>query len=187
MSRHPSKFAIGIVIAALLQSAALAWMVYDRVSLLKNGREVIVKSVPVDPRDLFRGDYVILDYEISSLDLNKLEGDSSFSTGQKIYVSLKQGEEGFWHAVSVHATQQAPLAGEVSIRGKIFYLNDANQTVLTRYGVGKLFVPEGEGKVLEKIRNKERMQVVLAVSDNGTAAVKAIIADGKRVYEETLF
>ena len=33
---------------------------------LIHGHKLMLKTVPVDPRDLLRGDYVILDYEISN-------------------------------------------------------------------------------------------------------------------------
>ena len=63
MKNWALKFTTGVILVAFLQTAALAWIVYDRVSLLEDGREVVLKNVPVDPRDLFRGEYVILNYE----------------------------------------------------------------------------------------------------------------------------
>src|SRR5690606_26923443 len=56
---------LGIALVALLQAGALLWMIWDRASLLANGREIVLDVVPVDPRSLFRGDYVILGYDIS--------------------------------------------------------------------------------------------------------------------------
>jgi uncharacterized membrane-anchored protein len=195
MSRHFSKFALGILIAALLQSAALTWMVYDRVSLLKNGREVVVKSVPVDPRDLFRGEYVILNYEISTLDLAVLAGDDSVSNGQTVYVTLEPDQDGIWHAVSIHKSLPTKRSGAVSLRatGTHAVIEDNSMCstncmlIVVQYAVGKMFVPEGEGKKLENLRNSDRLQVVLAVADDGNAVVKALIVDGKRIFEETLF
>jgi uncharacterized membrane-anchored protein len=35
---------------------------------LRTGEEVLLKTLPVDPRDLFRGDYVILRYDVSRVD-----------------------------------------------------------------------------------------------------------------------
>ena len=37
---------------------------------LKTGQEVLLKVQPVDPRDLFRGDYVVLRYDITRVDSN---------------------------------------------------------------------------------------------------------------------
>ena len=49
-------------------------MVVDRTLLLKNGREIVLPIVPVDPRDLFRGEYVRLGYDISTVPAMLLSG-----------------------------------------------------------------------------------------------------------------
>ena len=56
---------LAIAAVAVGQALVLGWMIWDRTSLLANGREVVLDVVPVDPRSLFRGDYVILGYDIS--------------------------------------------------------------------------------------------------------------------------
>jgi uncharacterized membrane-anchored protein len=50
--------------AALVQIALLAVMVADRVRILRDGTEVTLQTRPVDPRDILRGDYVVLGYDI---------------------------------------------------------------------------------------------------------------------------
>lgn len=56
------KWLIAALAVAGLQTAAIGHMVSDRVQLLRSGREIVLPIVPVDPRSLFRGDYVILSY-----------------------------------------------------------------------------------------------------------------------------
>ena len=63
---HVPLFAAALV-AALLQTAVLGFMVESRASILRSGTDVRLKTLPVDPRDLLRGDYVILSYGISSI------------------------------------------------------------------------------------------------------------------------
>ena len=46
---------IAVAVVALGQAAVLGWMIWDRTSLLSNGREVVLEVIPVDPRSLFRG------------------------------------------------------------------------------------------------------------------------------------
>src|SRR5690606_35209140 len=67
-------FRLGLLGAFLLQTALVAWLIVDRALLIKNGREVRLAVVPVDPRDLLRGDYVILSYPISRLQTDEVEG-----------------------------------------------------------------------------------------------------------------
>ena len=56
-----------LLAVAVLQSAVLGWMLWDRISLLRDGQAILLDVEPVDPRDLFRGDYVILSYPISRM------------------------------------------------------------------------------------------------------------------------
>ena len=56
-----------------------------------------------------------------------------------------------------------------------------------RYNLESYFVPEGEGRKLEDVRNKGKLAVVAAVLPSGRAAIKRLLIDGKPVYEEPLF
>ena len=56
MTVSRNKILLSLAILALAHTAVLAYMVVDRVRLLKSGREITLPIVPVDPRDLFRGE-----------------------------------------------------------------------------------------------------------------------------------
>ena len=49
-----------LALVVLLQTAALVGMVAIKQRTLITGTPVLLKTEPVDPRSLFRGDYVIL-------------------------------------------------------------------------------------------------------------------------------
>ena len=51
----------------VVQVVFLLGLVGYRESILTLGRTAVLQTVPVDPRDLFRGEYVVLRYEISTL------------------------------------------------------------------------------------------------------------------------
>ncbi len=56
---NPKKtFYLIVVFWLLIFSGFIAYKEYT----LRTGTEVILKTMPVDPRDLFRGDYVTLNY-----------------------------------------------------------------------------------------------------------------------------
>ena len=93
MTRRASL--LGLAGAFVLQAALLGWMIADRALLLARGTEIRLTAVPVDPRDLFRGDYVVLSYPISRLRADRLEGADEFSVGQTVYVSPRH-EDGPW-------------------------------------------------------------------------------------------
>ena len=47
---------VAAIVAAALQTAVLGYMVESRASILRNGADIKLKTLPVDPRDLLRGE-----------------------------------------------------------------------------------------------------------------------------------
>jgi len=180
-----SWLAVGIV--ALAQTAALATMVYGRVSLLTRGREIIAEVIPIDPRDLFRGDHVRLGYGFQSQQVSVPEGTSQ---GDTIYVTLKPAaapEQ--WEVVGASTTLEKPDdASQVVLKGIADYVSaeaaGASPKANIRYGIESYFLPEGTGKPLEEQVREKKVSAVLAVGKSGDVAIKALIVDGQRQAEE---
>jgi uncharacterized membrane-anchored protein len=175
--------------AILLQCALLVLMVADRVRILREGREVTLQTRPVDPRDLLRGDYVVLGYDISQLPAGALAGQPTAERNPVVFVKLAPDANGLYQAVSVHAAPVTVTAPEVLIRGRVSYsCGSTSRTfcdrLTIRYGLENYFVPEGEGKTLEQARNQQKLRVVAAVLPSGRAAIKRLLLDGEPVYEE---
>ncbi|WP_426410382.1 GDYXXLXY domain-containing protein [Bradyrhizobium ganzhouense] len=175
--------------AILLQCALLILMVADRVRILREGREVTLQTRPVDPRDLLRGDYVVLGYDISQLPAGALAGQPTAERNPVVFVKLAPDANGLYQAVSVHAAPVTVTAPEVLIRGRVSYSCGSTSRTFCdklqiRYGLESYFVPEGEGKTLEQGRNQQKLRVVAAVLPSGRAAIKRLLLDGQPVYEE---
>lgn len=175
--------------AILLQCAILVLMVADRVRILREGREVTLQTRPVDPRDLLRGDYVVLGYDISQLPAGALAGQPTAERNPVMFVKLAPDANGLYQAVSVHAEPVTVMAPELLIRGRIAYSCGSTSRTFCdklqiRYGLESYFVPEGEGKKLEQARNQQKLRVVAAVLPSGRAAIKRLLLDGEPVYEE---
>jgi uncharacterized membrane-anchored protein len=175
--------------AILLQCALLILMVADRVRILREGREVTLQTRPVDPRDLLRGDYVVLGYDISQLPAGALAGQPTAERNPVVFVKLAPNADGLYQAVSVHAEPVTVTAPEVLIRGRVSYsCGSTSRTfcdkLTIRYGLESYFVPEGEGRKLEQARNQQKLRVVAAVLPSGRAAIKRLLLDGQPVYEE---
>lgn len=180
--------------AALVQVALIALMVGDRAGILREGAEVTLQTRPVDPRDFLRGDYVALNYAISSLPAGELRNQPSSGSGTRVFVKLAPNAEGFYEAVSVHAEPVAVTPPERLIRGSVAAgatCGDAHrlfcEQLTINYGIESYFVPQGEGLEIEKARNQRKVSVVAAVTPAGRAAIKRLLIDGKPVYDEPLF
>lgn len=204
MSLIPKSTGGRIVLLVALQTLVLMAILADRAVTLMTGHELVVKTVPVDPRDIFRGDYVALNYEISRIEVGRLEGDRQFLPGDRVYVTLKpEGDDWVAETVSHRPPAATSLAPEDRfLRATVDYVYEAPErtgargggrecpapctTVTLKYGIESYFVPEGTGRALEEARNDERVSVVLAVRPNGRAAIKALKLDGKILAREGL-
>lgn len=182
-------YGVALAAAFLVQAGLAGWLIGDRAMLLKNGREVRLAVVPVDPRDLLRGDYVVLAYDISRLDAGQLGGDDAFETGDAIYVTLTEGGDRTWTATAI--AHSAPTGG-TSILGTVTDVRAIGQdctgnckTYSADYDIEKFFVPEGTGRDLEALRNDQRLAVDVALAANGRAALKRLLVDGAPRYEES--
>ena len=178
--------ALGAV--ALAQTAVLADLVIDRVRLVTTGREVVLPIVPVDPRDLLKGDYVRLSFDISRLPTSLLGSAPAPKADVPFYVTLEKKADGSWGAVKV--TPRFPHdAGpdRVALKGRLQLGSWSDSYIWPRYGIESYFVPQGQGLQLEALAREKKLAVLVAVDKAGEAAIKGLIIDGKLQYEEPLF
>jgi uncharacterized membrane-anchored protein len=64
---------------------------------------VTLQTEPVDPRDLFRGDYVTLSYDISRLPAGALKDQRAGGGNPIVYVKLAPDQNGIYQPISVQA------------------------------------------------------------------------------------
>jgi uncharacterized membrane-anchored protein len=176
---------LAFALVAVAQTGVLAAMVVDRTLLLRNGREIILPIVPVDPRDLFRGEYVRLGYEISTVPKILLVGPEP-ARNAPFYVTLEKNPAGGWTPVKVTAVQpREDNPNRIVLKARTPYSFHTATTV--HYGIESYFVPEGQGRRLEALAREKRMTARIAVDASGNAAIKGLIIDGVQQYEEPLF
>jgi uncharacterized membrane-anchored protein len=181
-------------IAGLIQVTLIMVMVFDRVRVLCEGSEVSLQTRPVDPRDFLRGDYVVLNYDISSVSAAGLKDRPASGKHASVYVRLAPNAEGFHSAVSVHDKPVAVSASDVLIHGRVVYGANCGteqrvfcDQLQLNYGIERYFVPEGEGRQVEQARRDGKVTIIAAVTPAGRAAIKRLMVDGKPVYDEPLF
>ena len=97
-----------IIALVVLIGIAGGFMLYLSIPLL-TGKTVILKTLPIDPFDFLRGQYLTINYEISRVNFT-----DNIKEGETVYVSLKEGDDKIWHANYVSSIK--PEIG-VFIRG----------------------------------------------------------------------
>src|SRR3954468_21527744 len=87
-------------LATLVLCGLILATVVQRAAILRNGQEVRLEIAPVDPRDLFRGDYVVLDYRIGTVNPPS-NRTTTFKRGQQVFVTLRPDANNMSRAVAI--------------------------------------------------------------------------------------
>ncbi|NJM55817.1 MAG: GDYXXLXY domain-containing protein [Verrucomicrobiae bacterium] len=168
------------LIVALQVAWALATIVTQETAL-RSGTVVHLETQPVDPRDLLRGDYVILNYKISTLPGSIFPEDfqtnrfTAALNGRDVYVLLeKRGE--FHEAVSASLERASDDPQRPQLRGTIRYSqwggNRTNDTMRVEYGLERYYVEEGTGNP------RGKLTVDVSVPASGRGLIKQVYVDG---------
>jgi uncharacterized membrane-anchored protein len=162
-----------LLAAAAAQLVILVGMIAARAVPLVTGQTVLVRVVPVDPRDLFRGDYVTLSYEFSRVTPDKVEGLSSAERvrrskweGRTVYVPLVlDSDRVHWRAAKVTVKKPAArpyLRGQMSGYGSL------------EFGIEAYYLQEGTGRRYEQAIRDRQLSAELAVTSSGQAALRGL-------------
>jgi hypothetical protein len=187
-------FAAPIPKRALLAGATclliLSGMIVAHAWPLWTGRIVTMKVAPVDPRDLFRGEYVHLDTPAGQLyragtgvkpspawtlvrPIDRVFDE--VRPGSLVYVQLAPSESGDYVPVSV---SRAPEANALNLRGRARWAPGAGALTVD-YGLDAFYVQEGKGRrVEEAIRQRRNVQMQIAIASSGHARLKTLLIDG---------
>ncbi len=182
------------LLVALAQIGFLGWIIAGRAAILRDGREVLLKVEPVDPRDLLRGDYINLGYEISDVPVRLIADiapDGTTSADGRITVRLKKDPDGYWRPVAAwFGKVPAPAeADEADISGRVSAGRtlDPGGTLSVDYGIGRFYLPEGEGMAIPNDMRVRPFGIRAALAKDGTAQIKALVDGDRTLFEEPLY
>ncbi|MBI3861534.1 MAG: GDYXXLXY domain-containing protein [Planctomycetia bacterium] len=165
-----------IVLVAMVVLHALPYLV---------GERIVLKVVPVDPRDLFRGDYVVLSYDANRPPPEGIDGipqagfwwhrrwdSEAYLEDRTVYVSIEPDADGsHWHATK-YSTER-PASGKF-LRG---LYSRSNFQAPIKFGIEAFYVEEGHGKSLEELRSKRQLAAEIAVAPWGQAKLVRLIEE----------
>lgn len=188
---HARWLPLVAALVALAQIAFLGSMIWSRAAILRDGAEVVLEVRPVDPRDLLRGDYVVVSYAISSLDRTLLGGPvpEEGSGPHALFVRLKPGQAGLWEpvAASFERPSAAPAAGEVDLRGTVAYVPSGAAPLPVSYGIERFYLPEGQGRPIEQGIGTRPFRMKVAVAADGTPQIKSFHDGDATIFVEPLY
>jgi len=164
-----------LLLTAAAQLLVLVAMIAARMLPLVTGQTVLVRVQPVDPRDLFRGDYVILSYDFSRMPTERILGLTEAdrynrkTEGRPVYVALVPDSDG------VHMR-----AGQVSLLKPVkgpFLKGQMGRYGSMEFGIEAYYVQEGTGRAYEQAIRDRKLTAELAVTSSGQAALRGLRID----------
>lgn len=178
------KYIIAMLVCLILLSIIAIPKVYINIT----GETIIVKTRAVDPRDLFRGDYVTLALDIDEIGSKQISSQSNAELYQKyreennyyddiIWVALLEGEAGY-EPQNVYLSQ--PNQG-VYLKAQIKHMTFDNskeeiESIRVTYYIDRYFVEENTGRALEdEIRNGDAYAKLKV--KNGEAIIVEIVGE----------
>jgi len=186
-SQSARALAAGAVCLAILSGMMVlhAWPLWT-------GASVTLPVVPVDPRDMFRGEYVRLATPAMRL---TTKSDPVPSDGRlvvtpigggwakrtvppdAVYVQLERAAAGDeWAPVSVSLD---PVQDRTNLRGRVLYYDAGSEQLNVDYGLDRFYMQEGTARPVEDaIRMKKRVQMEVAVASSGRARIRRLLIDG---------
>lgn len=162
--REIKRLIITLVVLFLIVGTFILYLSWP----LLTGKTIILATRPVDPFEPFRGQYISINYEISSIP--SIEG---VKEGNKVYVILKPDESKIWRyerAILTKPNQGTFISGVVeSVYG---------DSMRIRYGIEQFFF---ERNAELPTRN---ITVEAKVDSSGQARISNLLHDDKPIEIE---
>jgi uncharacterized membrane-anchored protein len=174
--KDPAKIGLAIFTAFVFQLVILSGLSGKGLVPRITSDRVRFEVVPVDPRDMMRGEYITLGYEFSRLpeDVTLIdERIKSYKTktnfNQKsidVYVTLKFNlKEDIYKGVFFGSTP--PTKGRY-LRGK---LNSNNRI---EFGIEAFYLQEGKGTIYEQAIREKKLVAEVYLAPDGSAQMKKV-------------
>ncbi|MDX1933485.1 MAG: GDYXXLXY domain-containing protein [Capsulimonadales bacterium] len=156
-----------LLAAILFQFAILLILIAGAARPLMIGQPVLLRVIPVDPRDVFRGEYVTLRY-LGIHDRPVPTGTASASVGgEAVYVPLTPDPDG------KHWTPGAPVWERPKI-GR--FLRGTRQTSgQVHYGIESYYLQSGTGRTYEEALRDRRLSAEIGLTSDGQGIVKRLV------------
>ncbi|MBE2913879.1 GDYXXLXY domain-containing protein [Anoxybacillus flavithermus] len=151
-----------LLVVITLQVVFIAYVTFDKERHIRHGEQIKLQLEPIDPRSLIQGDYVRLQYDISTI-----EGIDEWG---KVQVILRKDDTGVHRFVGIYSVNGKKRNGDMYQEGDVLVNgNIYGDTII--YGIETYFVPEKTGG---DIQQRARFAYV-RVSKTGDALLEKIV------------
>ena len=161
---------IVIMAVVVLQGLLLlSWSAYHSIARA-HGRVIRLETEVFDPWDPLRGDFMVLNYRISTIDVSAAE--SIPSPGTFLWVRLEESGM-FWNVAGYEPSRPETGGADLYVRGVVVN-SRSPETLRVEYGIERYFVPEGRGTPGDGV-----ITVDAVVLPSRNLRIKSVYLDGK--------
>ncbi len=152
------------IVFALILTVTFSFIIFNQWPLLF-GKRIILATQPVDPFDPFRGQYMAINYEISTID-----DAYEFAVKDDVYIILEADDRGIWRKIGISKTKPRSVD---FIKGEIIYINDGSATA--EYGIEQYFFERNADLPTENIT------IEAAVDRSGRSKLVQMLHNGRPI------
>lgn len=172
-------------LVVLGQLAVPGWMIVSHERVLHKGEVFKFKTAPIDPRDPFRGEYVMLNFEAESGQWpDPAQGEGY--TDRSAFATLATGNTGY--AILSGLSSERPTSGPYV---KVTYYS-ANDTTVDRVSLpfDRFYLEEGDGHKTESLVYQPNVETgpempayALVRVYDGEAVIEDLIVGDRPIHE----
>ncbi len=172
------KFLFAAVVAA--QIVILIWLAAGRYLILAGGESALLRTVPYDPYHLMMGNYVQLNYTVSEIEFSEhhtdIEDLDQIGHGESVYVVWTKGGK-YHEATGLYRNRPVVADDQLLVKARFLWHYDGK--VRVEYGIERFYVPDGQGKHIEK--PSHTIEVEVKVGKRGDVAIHRVFLDGEEL------
>jgi uncharacterized membrane-anchored protein len=163
LASAPGFERVAIAAAVVFQLLILVTMILGRTVPYIGAQTILLQVEPVDPRDMFRGDYVTLGYSFNRIP------SGIYQSGQPVYVTLVPTAAGRHYRTGQFLVE--PPASGVFIRGT------AQSAYRARFGIESYYVQEGTGHDYENAVRRRSLWAEVALDRQGNPSLRRLVIE----------
>lgn len=156
-----------VISVALIQLSILFMRIYKYEDILQNGKVFYFKPYPIDPRDLMKGRYIILNFREQNASYSDKEFEN-MRQDKRFYVGIEKDGK---NTIFTKAFLKKPKSGDFLLVSN-YIPNVKNRRVRFHLLFNRFYMNEYRAKKAEKAYNN------LTKNDNFLAKVRVLKGDG---------
>ena len=158
-------------------------MIWDKEVVLEKGKEFKFKTAPVDPNDPFRGKYITLSFENTTV---KVANENNWLYGESVYSELVTNEEGFAKIKSI--SKERPNTLDYVLTEIAYVSSNGSNEIRVLYPFDRFYMEESKAPEAETVyrkvqRDTTKITYALVSVKEGESVLKDVFINDVSIAE----